>query len=345
MKKLVSVLLVLAMVFSMATVVFAESSPQKSPTMGGGTITSSNSSVSKLSSTDAVAKKVKAASSAEAFIEALDLENAVEKLISDYSISQDMFELKINSSAKTPVTVEFSVAGVKTTNTVVVLVNTSGDNWEVVKATAGSGKVSAELSKSGKVLVLIGSAPVVNPFNDISSSAWYYDSAMFCAKEGLMTGIGGGKFAPNVLTTRSMVVSMLYRLAGSPAVTGKTTFLDTPDAWYQDAIAWAYENKIVLGYNSTTFGPNDAISREQLATMIYNYAKSKGEGFTGSWMFLLDYPDATNVSSWADEAMHWCNMKGIISGCKDTASGKTVLNPTGSSTRAELAQVFYNYLK
>jgi hypothetical protein len=107
--------------------------------------------------------------------------------------------------------------------------------------------------------------------------------------------------------------------------------------WYTDAVIWASEKKIVEGYGNGKFKPNDDITREQLATILYRYAQSKGQGFTGAWMFLLDYPDAAEISSWADEAMHWMVMNGIING-KD---GKLV--PGGDASRAEAATMLMRY--
>ena len=102
--------------------------------------------------------------------------------------------------------------------------------------------------------------------------------------------------------------------------------------------SWAAAEKIVSGYDAEHFGPNDPVTREQLATILYNYAKYKGQGFSGSWMFLLDFVDRTDISSWADEAVHWCSMKGIVTG-KD---GK-VFDPQGKATRAEAAAMVQRF--
>ena len=175
-------------------------------------------------------------------------------------------------------------------------------------------------------------------FTDLDPTLWYHDGIHFCLENGMMNGVGNGKFDPTGTTSRAMIVTILYRLEGEPAVTGENPFTDVADGqWYTNAVIWAAENDIVGGYGNGKFGPNDPITREQLATILYRYAQSKGQGFTGAWMFLLDYPDASEISSWADEAMHWCVMNGIING-KD---GKLV--PGGDASRAEAATMLMRY--
>lgn len=178
----------------------------------------------------------------------------------------------------------------------------------------------------------------ISAFTDADPTAWYHDGVHFVLANGIMNGMGDGKFAPNDNTSRAMIVTILYRLEGEPAVTGENPFTDVADGqWYTNAVIWAAENDIVGGYGNGKFGPNDPITREQLATILYRYAQSKGQGFTGAWMFLLDYPDASEISIWADEAMHWCVMNGIING-KD---GKLV--PKGDASRAEAATMLQRF--
>ena len=175
-------------------------------------------------------------------------------------------------------------------------------------------------------------------FTDLDPTLWYHDGIHFCLENGMMNGVGNGKFDPTGTTSRAMIVTILYRLENEPKVTGENPFTDVEDGkWYTNAVLWAAENKIVEGYGNGKFKPNDDITREQLATILYRYAQSKGQGFTGAWMFLLDYPDASEISSWADEAMHWCVMNGIING-KD---GKLV--PKGDASRAEAATMLQRF--
>ena len=136
-----------------------------------------------------------------------------------------------------------------------------------------------------------------------------------------------------------MFATVLYRIAGEPAVTGENPFTDVEaDAWYTDAVVWAAGEGIISGYGDGRFGTNDPVTREQMAAILYRYIQTQGQGFTGSWMFLLDFTDADQVSPWADEAMHWMVMKGIISG-----KGNGILDPKGTATRAEVAQIVMNY--
>ena len=178
----------------------------------------------------------------------------------------------------------------------------------------------------------------ISAFTDADPTAWYHDGVHYVLDHGMMNGVGDGLFAPSGTTSRAMIVTILYRLENEPEVTGENPFTDVEDGkWYTDAVIWAAENKIVEGYGNGKFKSNDDITREQLATILYRYAQSKGWGFTGAWMFLLDYPDASEISSWADEAMHWCVMNGIING-KD---GKLV--PGGDASRAEAATMLMRY--
>ena len=118
-------------------------------------------------------------------------------------------------------------------------------------------------------------------------------------------------------------------------------FSDVPSgAWYEKAVVWANGKGIVNGFEDETFRPNEFITREQFATMLYNYAKANDEGFVGDWYFFLEASDAKSISTWADEAMHWCVMKGILTGYENGA-----LKPTGLLTRAETAAMFERYYK
>lgn len=176
-------------------------------------------------------------------------------------------------------------------------------------------------------------------FTDADTKAWYHDGVHFCVDNGYMQGVSADKFDPSGTLSRGMIVTMLWRMEGEPVVNYAMSFKDVKaDQWYTEAIRWAQSNKIVDGYSADSFGPNDPITREQMAAILYNYAKFKGQGFTGDWMFLLDFADRTDISSWADEAVHWCSMKGIANG-KD---GK-VFDPQGNATRAEAATMMQRF--
>ena len=175
-------------------------------------------------------------------------------------------------------------------------------------------------------------------FGDLNVSAWYHDGVHYCLDNGLMNGISDTQFAPADTITRGMIVTMLWRLDEQRYPAFAMRFKDAEGQWCESAVRWAAAEKIVSGYDAEHFGPNDPVTREQLATILYNYAKYKGQGFTGSWMFLLDFADRASISDWADEAVHWCSMNGVING-KD---GK-VFDPQGCATRAEAAAMMQRF--
>ena len=154
-----------------------------------------------------------------------------------------------------------------------------------------------------------------------------------------MNGVSADLFAPDDPTTRAMVVTMLWRLAGEPAANAPAPFTDVEvGSWYANAVNWAAETGAVKGTSETTFSPNEPVTREQLAAILYRYAQAQGKGFTGSWMFLLDYLDASEISDWANEAMHWMTMHGIITGM-----GDGTLAPKDNATRAQIAIMFMRF--
>jgi hypothetical protein len=175
-------------------------------------------------------------------------------------------------------------------------------------------------------------------FIDLDPAAWYHDGVHWALENGVMNGVGGGKFDPSGATTRGMIVTILYRLEGEPVIRSGMPFSDVKESdWYAKAISWAESLGIVNGYGDGRFGPNDPITREQLATILYRYAQHKGEGFKGLWNFKLDFPDAGEVSVWAIEAVSWMVMNGVING-KD---GKLV--PGGNASRAEAATMLQRF--
>jgi len=177
-------------------------------------------------------------------------------------------------------------------------------------------------------------------YSDLDLTAWYHDATDFVLENELMNGTGETTFAPDAPLTRAMLVTILWRMAGEPVVNYLIPFTDvSADMWYTEAIRWAESEKIVKGYSATTFGTDELITREQLAAILYRYEQSKGGGFTGMWMFLLDFSDRADVSEWAYEAMCYMTMKGVILGKQND-----VLAPKAYATRAETAQIIKNYL-
>ena len=157
--------------------------------------------------------------------------------------------------------------------------------------------------------------------------------------KGVMNGTSGTTFEPNGSATRAMVVTMLWRMAGEPAGSTTAPFTDVKaGSWYADAVNWAAETGAVKGTSETTFSPDTPVTREQLAAILYRYAQAQGKGFTGAWMFPLDFSDAASISEWADEAMHWMTMHGVITGM-----GDGTLAPQDNATRAQIATMFMRF--
>ena len=179
------------------------------------------------------------------------------------------------------------------------------------------------------------------PFNDVAYKSWYYDAVKFVYDKGIMDGVSYYKFAPDATITRGMVVTMLWRMAGEPyeAAAGFTDV--AAGRYYTTAVAWAAKNGIVEGMTATTFAPDQAITREQLASILYRYAKWLG--FSGYGSDISGYTDAGKVSSYAYDAMSWAVRSGVVTG-----TSARVLDPQGTASRAAAAQMFmnfYNYIK
>ena len=185
-------------------------------------------------------------------------------------------------------------------------------------------------------------AASIPDFSDVRPSDWYHDAVNYVCENGLMNGTSDTAFSPNATTSRGMIVTILYRLAGSPDMPESNwgypyADVDT-NAYYSAPVYWARMNDLVTGYSDTQFGPNDAITREQLTAILYRYADHLGldtdTGFIPDKYY--DFSDYQSVSRYATNAMSWCVNKGIVSG----SDGK--LNPHGTATRAEVATMLMN---
>ncbi len=182
------------------------------------------------------------------------------------------------------------------------------------------------------------SAVWTNPYADVKSSDWFYGAVKYVSQNSLMSGTSTTAFEPNANMTRAMLVTVLYRLDGNPAVNGSNGFTDVTDGqWYTDAVTWANANAIVSGYGSGLFGTNDSVTREQLAAILYRYAQYKGYDVTAS-VDLTSYTDAASVSSWAETAMEWVVAQSLINGTTTTA-----LSPAGDATRAQVATILMRF--
>ena len=167
---------------------------------------------------------------------------------------------------------------------------------------------------------------------------WFYNDVKYVYEKGMMAGTAADVFAPNATTTRAMIVTILYRLEGSPAVTGTSAFVDVPAGqWYTDAVNWAAANQIVNGTSATTFAPNDSITREQMAAILYRYAQYKGYDVTKQ-ANLSGYSDNGQVSAYAKDALAWANAAKLINGVTNTT-----LAPQGNATRAQVSAILHRF--
>lgn len=176
-------------------------------------------------------------------------------------------------------------------------------------------------------------------FTDVEENGWYHTGVDFMVKNGFMNGVADDAFDVDGNLTRAQLVTILYRIAGEPESTATNPFADVADGqWYTNAVIWAAENGIVKGVNTTTFAPNDQITREQIATILFRYAKAeKVEGK------LAGFPDAEKISDYAADAMAWAVEQGLINGISES-DGKTYLAPQETATRAQIAVILMRYL-
>lgn len=180
------------------------------------------------------------------------------------------------------------------------------------------------------------------PFVDVAAEEWYGDAVATVYAQGLMMGTAEDTFAPELVATRGMVVSILHRLAGSPTVSAEVFEDVTADDWYGQAVAWAASEGIASGTSAETFSPNAAVTREQLAALLCNFAAQQGVDTTAR-SDLSNFDDAATVSDWAQDAVSWAHAEGLIAG-----TSATTLSPQGEATRAQLAAMlvrFSDYLE
>ena len=179
-----------------------------------------------------------------------------------------------------------------------------------------------------------------NPFTDVSEKDWFYGDVMFVYENGLMLGTSKTLFSPYGTATRGMMATILWRMEGSPAPKGKNSFTDVEAGkWYADAITWTAENGIFAGYGKDKFGPDDPITREQLAAIFYRYADYKGYDLTVKGN-LDKFKDADKITDYAKTAMQWAVGSGLVKG----KSGN-LLDPQGTATRAEIAAMLHRFIE
>ncbi len=177
-------------------------------------------------------------------------------------------------------------------------------------------------------------------FSDVSSKDWYYDAVMYTSTRGLLTGTSHSTFDPDLTLTRAMVATVLYRMAGEPKATTSVTFKDVVDsAWYADAVEWAAEVGLVLGYEDNTFRPDNEITRQEMAVMMARYAEKICGVEVGEKADLSSFPDGGKVDAWAKDAVAWFVNIGIINGM----DGK--IAPNNTATRAQFATIIMRFMQ
>ena len=218
----------------------------------------------------------------------------------------------------------------------VVIVHADGQKEIVKKSILEDGRAKFLLEQNATVMV----EDYSNPFIDVNSSTWYASAVDFAAGRGLFAGVSQNTFAPDLPLTRGMLTTVLFRLEGARPQMAQSRFPDVADgAWYAQGIIWAAENDIVGGYTDGRFGPNDKITREQLAVMLFRYAQLLNIS-TGGRDDLTGFADSASVSPWARDAVSWAVDSGIISGLPNGT-----LAPTDTATRAEAAFMLQNFVK
>ncbi len=204
---------------------------------------------------------------------------------------------------------------------------------EIIPATGGS-----NVCPGGPSCPSYGFSDVAGP-ND-----WSHEGIDYCVRRSLMVGTGVGTFSPGMNCSRAQIVQILYNLSGDKTDYSRyyLPFTDVaPGAWYYDAVAWAYFNNVVSGTSETTFAPNDVITREQMAVILYGYTAEFAPEFTGNATSLNTFPDAGSVANWAYAAMSWAVGNGLISGMG--SGGVSYLAPQGSATRAQASAIIMRY--
>lgn len=219
---------------------------------------------------------------------------------------------------------------------------TTASGTSVPVANQSSGKYTFTMPAAAVTVKAVFAARETDPdfpFADVAKGSWYYEGVRYAYENGLMSGTGEGTFSPDLPTSRGMLVTILYRLAGSPAA-GSASFTDVAKGqWYADGVAWASANGVVSGYPDGSFRPNDTITREQMAAILYQYARIQGK-LDDSRADLSIFSDLDSLSAYAKEPMSWAVAQGLFSG----VSADT-LAPGGSTTRAQAAVILTAFSK
>ncbi len=218
-----------------------------------------------------------------------------------------------------------------TPGTVAVLVREDGTREVVRKSVADNGAVTIPLDGSAKLEIVDNSGT----FADVPATSWAADAVAFASAHELFNGTAPGQFSPEAPMSRGMLAVVLHNLENNPTQALTGVFADVDNGqWYAEGVSWAAAQGIIGGYGNGAFGPNDNITRAQLAVMLWRYA-----GSPAATDRELHFADAYKASDWAEEALRWTTERGILNG-----KGGGILDPTGQATRAETAQMLYNFL-
>ena len=216
---------------------------------------------------------------------------------------------------------------------------TDKNDKEVKLTNKGDGKYTFTMPASDVTVEASFIEGSTLPFTDVSVNDWFYDAVRYMYENGCMNGLTDTTFGPDATTTRGMIVTMLYRHENEPTVAGGNPFADVKDTqYYADAINWAAENDIVTGYDETTFGPDDTITREQMATILYRYAAYKGYDTTQGGMAVREFADYEEISDWSMTAVTWAVNAELLNGRTNNN-----LDPQGNATRAEVATILMRF--
>ena len=204
----------------------------------------------------------------------------------------------------------------------------------------GDGYASLPVGSAGQYALVLDGKSHALPFTDLAVGAWYEDAVAYVYRHDLMSGFSEDTFGPNAALSRAQLCQILYNMEGRPAVTGSGSFSDLADgAWYTDAVTWAASQGIVDGYGGGLFGPDDNITREQLASILYRCAQARGDDVSvGEDTNILSYSDAADVAEYAVSAMQWACGAGVITGISESA-----LAPRGEATRAQTAAMLMRF--
>lgn len=259
------------------------------------------------------------------------------------------FPVKISNSGDGKVTVDksYASAGAKVTITVtpgrnatVQRITVTDEDGERLKLTENRDGTYSFTMPNGAANVYVRFSGSGLPFADVPSGSWYYDDVAYVYDTGLMTGLTVTAFGPNLSTTRGMIVTILWRMENEPVAKHGCPFADVRrGSYYEQAIAWASENGIVTGFDASTFAPDRAITREQLAAILFRFAAYRGMDAVTLRENLSSFQDQAAISAYAVSALNWAVGEGLMQGTGDK------LEPTGSATRAQVAAMLRRFMQ